>query len=327
MLVLDNLYTEFVTPNGHVHAVNGVDLQVKQGEILGLVGESGSGKSATIRSVLRLLPPSGQIVKGSIRLGDTELTTLSASGLRQIRGRRVGFVAQSPFGALNPILPLWKQFRNVLRSTGERVDRATVFEIGEELLGSVGITDPKRVLSGYAHELSGGMAQRVVISMSLLLKPDLVLADEPTTALDVTVQKQILELLRHRVQVLGAACVLVTHDLGVVANYCDRIAVMYAGKIVEAGTVADVFDEPAHPYTLALLKSVPQLGRPVASLPGGPPELLTYPTGCPFLPRCKFAIPLCASEAPPSEDVSAGHTSACHRRAEIATLRRAEVDT
>lgn len=258
LLRVSDLHTTFSTREGTVAAVNGVDLTVHRGEFVGIVGESGCGKSATARSILRLLPPNARVERGTVEYDGRDLSTLSSRQMRDVRGRHIGFVAQNPFGALNPILPIWKQFRNVFRYNGGASDRASVMSAAQSMLDAVGIVEPERVLRGYAHELSGGMAQRVVISMSMVVGPEMILADEPTTALDVTVQKQILDLIRGLATSKGTAVLLVTHDLGVVGTYCDRVAVMYGGRVIEEGPVDRVFGSPEHPYTASLLASVPQ---------------------------------------------------------------------
>lgn len=297
-LEVRDLTTRFMTRRGAVHAVNGVSFDVPPRSIVGVVGESGCGKSATIRSILGLVPPPGEVISGEARLDGVDLLSLRSRELRQIRGTRVGFVAQNPFGALNPILKVGRQFHNVISAHRSRVSRAESTEIAREMLNRVGIPGVQRVLDGHAHELSGGMAQRVVIAMALSLDPDLVVADEPTTALDVTIQRQILDLVRDLVVNGGRSMLLVTHDLGVVSQYCDDVVVMYAGKVVETGPVSEVFRSPAHPYTLALLESVPRRGELLRPLTGRVPDLIDYPKGCPFRFRCELAADDCVETAP-----------------------------
>lgn len=297
MLEVRDLSTHYETRRGVVHAVNGVSFDVPDGEIVGIVGESGCGKTATIRSVLGLLRPPGRVIEGSAKLDGLDLVRINRRDLRSIRGSRIGFIAQNPFGALNPILSIQQQFQNVI-AAHRRVGRQASRQMAYDMLCAVGIPGPDRVLAGHAHELSGGMAQRVVIAMAMILDPRLVIADEPTTALDVTIQRQILELMRHLVKDGGRSMLLVTHDLGVVAQYCERVVVMYAGKVVESGPVRDVFVRPGHPYTRALLESTPRLGQPLASMPGRVPDLVDYPTGCPYETRCRFVMDRCGHEAP-----------------------------
>ena len=315
MLEVEGLQVEFAGREEPVRAVNGVDLEIERGEIVGLVGESGSGKTVTSLSILGLIRQPGRITAGSIRLDGVDLRTLRPEELRAIRGARVSYVPQSPRGALNPLLRIGKQMENILVSHGEgrrqaatELRRRTV-----EMIEAVGIPDPERVLQAYPHELSGGMAQRAVIANAMILRPDLVIADEPTTGLDVTVQAQILDLFSERVRDQGAGALLVTHDLGIVANYCTRIAVMYAGRIVETGPARAVFQRPRHPYTVGLLRSVPVLGQPLFSMPGQAPDLRALPSGCAFAARCANVRPECAAVPPPWREVAGeAHRFLCH---------------
>jgi len=293
------------------------------------VGESGCGKSATVRTVLGLVRYPGRVVEGEVLLDGKDLLRASKRELRQVRGDKIGFVAQNPFAALNPILKIERQFHNVITAHRGRSSKSSTRRQAREMLVAVGIPGPDRILDGYAHELSGGMAQRVVIAMALVLDPQLVIADEPTTALDVTIQGQILDLLKRKSVDEGRSLVLVTHDLGVVAQYCDRVVVMYAGKVVETGPVKEVLGGPSHPYTLGLLRSVPRRGTKVQPLPGRVPSLINYPVGCPFASRCTFAIERCTEEAPELSPVSTGgngpRAASCHVDAEevIASVARA----
>jgi peptide/nickel transport system ATP-binding protein len=314
MLEVQNVTTRYVTRAGAVQAVNDVSFAVPQGEIVGIVGESGCGKSATIRSILGLIRPPGVVVGGKAILNGRDLLAMSRKQLQAVRGSDVGFVAQNPFGALNPILKIHKQFDNVIRTHRKGIKRSESRRLALGMLEQVGIPGPERVLDGYAHELSGGMAQRVVIAMALALDPGLVVADEPTTALDVTIQRQILDLMRDLVLQENRSMLLVTHDLGVVSQYCDRVVVMYAGKVVETGTVHEVFAAPAHPYTLALLESVPRRGEVIRALTGRVPDLINYPDGCPYRFRCRFAHDRCAEVAPVPEPLSGlpHRTASCH---------------
>jgi oligopeptide/dipeptide ABC transporter ATP-binding protein len=297
LLEVRDLETEFATRAGTVHALNGVSFSVAQGEIVGLVGESGCGKSTAVRSIIRLVQPPGEVSAGTARLDGVDLLSLPTEQLRQVRGRDIGFVSQNPFGALNPVYRIERQFRNVMRAH-RKVSRVEVRETATDLLLATGIPDPERVLRGYAHEISGGMAQRVVIAIALCLNPKLLIADEPTTALDLTVQRQILEMIHKLVVEASRSMLLVTHDLSVVATYCDRVVVMYAGKVVEEGRTAHVLAHPAHPYTAALMAAVPGSGTKPVALRGTVPDLIDYPAGCPYRDRCPRAVDRCATEAP-----------------------------
>jgi oligopeptide/dipeptide ABC transporter ATP-binding protein len=308
--VLDvrELRTYFETDAGTARAVDGVSFTVDRGEALGLVGESGSGKSVTALSILRLVPePPGHIVAGSsIRLRGRDLMALPERSMCDVRGNDVGMVFQEPMTSLNPVQPVGEQVAEPIRrhlGFGRRAAR----ERAIELLGLVGIPEPAERVAAYPHQLSGGMRQRVMIAMALACDPALLIADEPTTALDVTIQAQILDLLRELRARLGMALILITHDLGVVAEVCDRVAVMYAGQIVETGGVGAVFRKPCHPYTEGLLRAMPRLGRsrapgaPAARLvviPGSVPDAVDWPAGCRFRPRCPYAWPLCGQDPP-----------------------------
>ncbi|AMM34476.1 Peptide ABC transporter ATP-binding protein [Sinomonas atrocyanea] len=254
-LEVRGLVAEFAGRGDAVRALHGISFDVGETEIVGVVGESGSGKSTVVRSITRLLVPPGRVAEGSVVFGGRPLLELSERRMREIRGKEIGFVAQNPFSALNPVLRLERQFANIAKAHGVRVDAASR-DRALRLLEATGVNDPERVIRGYAHELSGGMAQRVVIAMALYLNPRLVIADEPTTALDLTVQRQVLDTLRRLTSGSGRSMLIVTHDLGVVAEYCDRVLVMYQGKLVEEGPVSKVFTAPGHPYTASLLSSV-----------------------------------------------------------------------
>ena len=259
--VLDvrGLTVDIDTPDGVVHAVRGVDISVRTGEILGIVGESGCGKSTTIKAILRLLPPNARIGAERIELaGHGDLKATPAKKMREVRGRRIGFVAQNPFGSLNPIYSIERQFYELQKAHGTKVSKKESRRIAHEMLNGVGIVDPARVLDGYAHQLSGGMAQRVVIALATTLSPGLLIADEPTTGLDVTVQAQIMDLIAGLVQSEKRSMLLVTHDLGVIAQYAQRVVVMLDGQVVEHGSVHDVMVNPQHPYTKKLINSVPK---------------------------------------------------------------------
>jgi peptide/nickel transport system ATP-binding protein len=312
MLEVRGLTTQYLTARGIVHAVNDVSFSVPAKTMVGLVGETGSGKSATIRSVVGLLRRPGRVVAGSAELEGTDLLALRRHELRRLLGSRIGYVGQNPFASLNPVLRLDQQFRHVVNAH-RKARAAEVHELAHQRLLQVGIREPDRVLKGYAHELSGGMAQRVVIAMATLLDPRLIIADEPTTALDLTVQRQLMDLLRRLMDVESCSVLLVTHDLGVVAQYCDRVEVMFGGQIVESGNVRQVFGQPAHPYTAALIASAPTAGkRPVPPPAGGTLDLIDYPRGCPYRIRCASATEICATERPLPHATGDACTVSCH---------------
>ncbi len=277
------LETEFHTPRGVVRALHGVSFEVRDNEIVGIVGESGSGKSTVVRSITKLLMPPGKVSAGNVTFAGRSLLDLPEREMRQIRGKDIGFIAQNPFSALNPVTRIEKQFANIAKAHGVKVD-ASERSRALQLLESTGVRDPERVMRGYAHELSGGMAQRVVIAMALYLNPQLVIADEPTTALDLTVQRQVLDTLRRLTVESGRSMLIVTHDLGVVASYCNRVLVMYCGNIVEQGLVDDVFVRPQHPYTISLLNSVVRPEDETQYVPGGAeaPDIAEPETPGPF---------------------------------------------
>ncbi len=312
LLDVRDLHVQFRSRRRTVHAVNGVSFCLGVGETVGVVGETGCGKSATVRAIIGLLKSPGRVTAGSVRLDGDELLHLPHRQLRRIRGAGIGFVPQNPFGALNPVLRIERQFRNVIRAH-RRAGKAEVRQAALNMLDAVGIADPEGVLRGYAHELSGGMAQRVVIALAMVLNPRLVVADEPTTGLDLTIQRQILDLIEEIAATEGRAMLLVTHDVGVVAQYCGRVLVMYAGRVVESGPVQAVLKEPAHPYTEALLAAVPRRGEPLVGAQGTVPTLLELPPGCYFYDRCPYrSDPRCATEAPPLREVAPGHWAAVH---------------
>jgi oligopeptide transport system ATP-binding protein len=318
LLEVSNLRTHFFTREGVVHAVDGVSLAVEAGSTLGLVGESGCGKSVTALSIMRLLPtPPARIVSGSIRFDGRDLTTLSERELEDVRGREIGMVFQDPMTALNPTLTIGTQIVEVLqRHLG--LDRRRARRRAEELLAEVGIPRAQERLDDYPHRFSGGMRQRVGIAMAIACEPRLVIADEPTTALDVTVQAQIMDLLARLQSEEGMSLVLITHDLGVVADVADRVVLMYAGRVVETGPIREVYEHSGHPYTAGLMGSVPVLDGTrdrLTPIQGSPPDLLALPTGCSFHPRCQYADPLCTTDQPdlrtlPGRPVA--HEAACH---------------
>ena len=306
------LNTSFLTSGGEVKALQDVSLSVRRGEILGLVGESGSGKSITGFSINGLLSPPGEVVGGEVRLHGQDVLSFDDEAMRQTRGRKIAMIFQDPMMTLNPVLRIETQMRDALRAH-ERVSRAEARTRCIAALDEVGIPSPEDRLRTYPHQLSGGMRQRVAIAIALLQKPDLIIADEPTTALDVTIQGQILSLVQRLCRERGTALIWITHDLAVVAGIADRIAVMYAGRIVETGTVDDVLDRPAHPYTRGLIDSVPsraQRGQRLSQIPGRMPALTDLPTGCAFRSRCPLATEACAAP-PPRQAVAPGHQALC----------------
>jgi oligopeptide/dipeptide ABC transporter ATP-binding protein len=323
LLDVRNLHTEFRTGAGLVRAVDGVSYTVDPGETVAIVGESGSGKSVGAMSILRLIPdPPGRITQGQILFAGRDLLGLSADEMRAVRGNEIGMVFQEPMTSLNPVLTIGRQITETLQQH-RGADRATADRRAVELLSLVGIADPERRLRQYPHQLSGGMRQRIMIAVALTCEPRLIIADEPTTALDVTIQAQILELMTGLTRRLNVALIIITHNLGVVARYAGRVNVMYAGRLVESGSAAEVYHDPRHPYTLALLRSVPRLDRPrqarLDPVEGQPPDLTRLDGGCAFRPRCRFAVEACAASQPALERAgAAGHLSACFRRDEIA---------
>jgi peptide/nickel transport system ATP-binding protein len=318
LLEIENLQTHFRTPDGVNRAVDGVSFAVNEGETLAVVGESGCGKSVTAMSILRLIPePPGKIA-GSIRFQGRELLKLSDREMRDIRGNAISMVFQEPMTSLNPVLTVGRQLGETLR-LHEGLDKKAVETRVVEMLALVGIPEPRRRMREYPHQLSGGMRQRVMIAMALACNPKLLIADEPTTALDVTIQAQILDLMKDLKRRLGAAIVLITHDLGVVAEVAERVMVMYAGRQVEAAPVAQLFGTPRHPYTQGLLGAVPKLGSSLAAaesrlteIPGAVPSLKERITGCVFAGRCALATELCRRVAPAFETKAPYHLAACH---------------
>src|SRR5499426_1180126 len=322
LLEVKNLQTQFLTRSGVVRAVDGVSWDVREGETVALVGESGCGKSVSALSIMRLVAqPAGRIVSGQVLFKGRDLLSLSEEEMRRIRGREIGMIFQEPMTSLNPVLTIGRQLTEGLEihlgvAPREARERAV------ELLGVVGIPDPARRLAQYPHQFSGGMRQRMMIAMALACRPALILADEPTTALDVTIQAQILELMKGLSRRLGVAMLIITHNLGVVARYADRVNVMYAGRIIERGTAHDIYHSPRHPYSLGLLRSVPRLDEPrrsrLAPIEGQPPDLTRLPPGCAFAPRCGFRVERCAHEIPPLAPIgAAGHVTACWEAARL----------
>lgn len=321
LLDVKDLRTEFETSAGIVQAVGGISYTVNEGETVAIVGESGCGKSVGAMSILRLIPdPPGKIVGGSINFDGKDLLSLSDSEIREIRGRDITMVFQEPMTSLNPVLTVEKQLtETMMHHLGVTLDEARNRAV--EILELVGISDAERRLKQYPHHFSGGMRQRVMIAMSLMCKPKLIIADEPTTALDVTIQAQILELMKGLSKKLGVALIVITHNLGVVARYADRVNVMYAGKIIESGTAEDIYHNPKHPYTIGLLKSVPRLDLPrterLVPIPKQPPDLTQLDGGCAFRPRCSFATQKCKNAIPSLEPINDGHHAACWHKDKV----------
>jgi oligopeptide/dipeptide ABC transporter ATP-binding protein len=313
VLEVKDLHVQIATRRGIVHAVDGVSIEVPRGEAVGLVGESGSGKSMTLRAILGVLPSEARITSGEVLLDGTDLVPLPSSSLNRIRGPKLAMIFQEPMSALNPVMRVGRQI-----AEGPQVhlglSRAKAAERAVELMRRVGIPDPERRFRSYPHEFSGGMRQRVMIAIALSCDPEVILCDEPTTALDVTIQDQILRLLAKLCRESGVSLVFVTHDLPVVAQLCQHLNVMYGGQIVESGPVHDVFARPQHPYTLGLLRSAPDVEEVRDSLvpiPGSPPSLISPPSGCRFHPRCQFAEDDCQTTVPPLRLLAGGRSTAC----------------
>jgi oligopeptide/dipeptide ABC transporter ATP-binding protein len=325
LLRIDDLRVRFWTRRGLVHAVNGISFDVRPGETLGLVGESGCGKSVTALATMGILPRAARIPTGSIQLEGRELVGLSERAWRRVRGKEIAMIFQDPMTSLNPVLTVGAQLREAIEEHLD-LDRKAATRRAVELLEQVGIPSAAQRLKSYPHQFSGGMRQRVMIAMALACEPKLLIADEPTTALDVTIQAQILDLLRELVAQRGTALVLITHDLGVVAGTCERVQVMYAGTLIETGSADEVFASPRHPYTLGLLQSVPRLdiGRrqPLNPIPGSPRNMLSEPASCPFAPRCRFRIERCTEELPLLEPLDTGQKAACFNPAPADEWRR-----
>ena len=315
LLEIHDLVTEFDTDEGVVRAVDQVSFDVKPGATLGLVGESGCGKSVTALSIMQLLPnPAGRIVSGNIFFQGLDLTHLSIAEMENLRGNEIGMVFQEPMTALNPVQTIGRQLTEVLHLHTDQSD-ASALQAAVEILEKVGIPSPEIRLSEYPHQLSGGMRQRVLIAIALVCSPSLLIADEPTTALDVTIQAQILDLIENLQKQLGMAVLMITHDLGVIAETCQDVVVMYAGKVVEKGSVFDIFDHPKHPYTQGLLRSIPRLDSPAKSklevIDGMVPGLLDLPSGCRFQNRCPLKIAQCENTSPGMEFVNSNHQVSC----------------
>ena len=311
---IKNERLSFFTPAGEVKALNDVSIHLKEGEVLGIVGESGSGKSVTAYSLMGLTAYPGKLIGGTLEFNGHRIDEMTENQMRKIRGEEISIIFQDPMTSLNPVYTIGNQIcEMILLHTNKSKQEAR--ERAKELLTLVGINEPEKRLKQYPHELSGGMRQRVMIAIALACEPKLLIADEPTTALDVTIQAQILELMMELKEKLGMAIIMITHDLGVVASMCDRIAVMYAGKVVEYGTTEDIFYNPSHEYTKGLLRSIPKLNEKEHSrlvpIEGSPVDMLNPPAGCPFAPRCDSCMKICLRQMPDYTDISDVHYSAC----------------
>jgi len=329
LLTVEDLRVEFWTQRGTVYAVNGVSFEIAAGETLGIVGESGCGKSVTSLAVMGILPRSARVTGGRAVFEGRDLLTLGDREMRRVRGREVAMIFQDPMTSLNPVLTVGRQIRESLQ-THLGLDRTEAEARTVELLDQVGIPSAKSRASDYPHQFSGGMRQRAMIAIALACEPKLLIADEPTTALDVTIQAQILDLLRGLVEERDTALIMITHDLGVVAGICERVEVMYAGTFVEGGTADEIFDSPRHPYTLGLLESVPRLHtRRAAALnpiPGTPRNMLSPPTSCPFAPRCRYRREHCDAELPQLEELEPGHVAACFYPVDAGAWQRSQLE-
>ncbi len=318
LLEVDSLTVDYQTRRGDVRAVNNVSFMLEKGETLGLVGESGSGKSTLGLSLIRLVPPPGVIVEGNIRIDDTDILSLSEEEMRFIRGKKVAFVFQDPMTSLNPVKKVGDHFVELIRTHELDVSEREALQRAEKALEDVGIL-PERI-NDYPHQFSGGMRQRIMIALSIALNPDLVIADEPTTALDVIVQAKTLDLLKGLRETYGLALILITHDLSIVLERCDKIIVMYAGGLVEYAESTELHENPRHPYTQGLLRSIPNIElveQKLEAIPGSPPNLLNPPIGCSFWLRCPFGEKKCRKQEPPIMEVSPGHFVRCFGEAEI----------
>ena len=315
LLEIEDLHVSFYTPAGEVRAVDGISYSLREHEVMGVVGESGSGKSVEAYSIIGLLQNPGKVIGGSIRFEGENVLEYSPEQQRQFRGSKVSMIFQNPMTCLNPVYTVGNQLMEALTCHNKEIPRKEAFDRAVEMLRLVGINNAEKRMDQYPHEFSGGMRQRAMIAMALICSPKLLIADEPTTALDVTIQAQILELMKDIQKKTGMAIIFITHNLGVVAEICDRVSVMYAGHIVEQGSVHDIFYRPAHPYTRGLLRSMPRVDEleheRLIPIPGTPVDLLDPPAGCAFGPRCDQCMKICLNHAPPTLTVEEGHQSAC----------------
>lgn len=313
ILSVVDLNTSFRTDRGEVMAVNGVSFNLDRGKILGIVGESGSGKSVTAYSIMQILEKNGSIKKGQVLYKGQDITKFSEKQMREFRGKCCSIIFQDPMTSLNPVFTIGNQLKEAIELHTDRKGKVAM-DRAIEMLTLVGVNEPEKRVKQYPYELSGGMRQRVMIAMALVCEPDILIADEPTTALDVTIQAQILELMQSLQKKLGMAIIMVTHDLGVIADMCDEIIVMYGGRVCERGTAEDIFYRPAHEYTKGLLKSIPsvdRMGEKLIPIPGTPINLLNMPKGCAFCPRCENAMKICIEEVPPEIQMPDGHFASC----------------
>ena len=313
ILSVVDLNTSFRTDRGEVMAVNGVSFNLDRGKILGIVGESGSGKSVTAYSIMQILEKNGSIKKGQVLYKGQDITKFSEKQMREFRGKCCSIIFQDPMTSLNPVFTIGNQLKEAIELHTDRKGKVAM-DRAIEMLTLVGVNEPEKRVKQYPYELSGGMRQRVMIAMALACEPDILIADEPTTALDVTIQAQILELMQSLQKKLGLAIIMVTHDLGVIADMCDEIIVMYGGRVCERGTAEDIFYRPAHEYTKGLLKSIPsvdRMGEKLIPIPGTPINLLNMPKGCAFCPRCENAMKICIEEVPPEIQMPDGHFASC----------------
>jgi len=314
ILVIENLRTQFFTYGGVVEALDDVSFDIFNGEIFGLVGESGCGKSVTVASVMGLVQKPGRVISGKVLLEGEDLLQKSDREMSWIRGSRISVISQDPTSSLNPLFKIGYQVSEPM-IFHRRVKKKAAWKEAEQLLLRMGVPDPSGKARNFPHELSGGMRQRAVIAMALACNPDLLIADEPTTNLDVTIERQILNLVRQLQKYLGTSVLWITHDMAVIAEMCDRVAVMYAGNIVELSDVRTIFKNPAHPYTVKLLKAIPSsesTAKELDEIPGAVPQLIDPPSGCRFHPRCERAIPICSEEKPEAVNIEKGHMVACH---------------
>ena len=313
ILSVQNLHTSFHTDKGEVKAVNGVTFNLEKGKILGIVGESGSGKSVTAYSIMRILEKNGRITEGKILYKGQDIAEFSEKQMREFRGKCCSIIFQDPMTSLNPVFTVGNQLKEAIELHTDRKGKEAEAR-AIEMLTLVGVNEPEKRVKQYPYELSGGMRQRVMIAMALACEPDILIADEPTTALDVTIQSQILELMQSLQKKLGMAIIMVTHDLGVIADMCDEIIVMYGGRVCERGTAEDIFYRPHHEYTKGLLRSIPnvdRIGEKLIPIPGTPINLLNMPKGCAFCPRCEEAMKICIEEQPPEMQMPDGHFASC----------------